>query len=80
MIRFSGTKKDRKFIGLGLTRENVDKLTAGQPIVVDGASVGVSGIDVLVLFGETPDDVIRILDKSGAIGSSTTIHHEGTVH
>lgn len=55
MVRFVFNDKEGKtHLGLGITRENVNRLTAGQPIHVKLREMGVS-IDgaVMIYFGET---------------------------
>jgi len=54
----------KKLLLLGLDRENINRLTAGKPIMVEGAGMGLA-FDVSVCFGETLDDVRAELEKSG---------------
>lgn len=54
MIRFGGRTTDGKaIIGLALGPENLRRLAAGQPIVVDGETVGALGVAVLLVYGDT---------------------------
>ncbi len=67
MIRATAkTKSGRTLLVLGIDAENVRRLTAGRPIYVDGTAHGlaVSG-DVMILYGETLDDVVRELESAG---------------
>ena len=60
MIRFGGRTEDgQRLIGLALAPENLRRLEAGQPIIVRGNEVGASGIIVVVLCGETSENVMR---------------------
>jgi hypothetical protein len=43
---------------LGLSRRNVELLTAGKPIDIDGARVGLPGIRIAIMFGETEQDML----------------------
>lgn len=77
MIRMRGTNAGRMLIGLGLSRENINRLTAGQPILVRGESVGVPSMDITIMFGETEALLAREIETAGLIGPETIIHEEG---
>lgn len=66
MIRMTVTSQDgkSKLLLLGVDRENINRLTAGQPIFVDGAAMGV-GFDVAMMFGETLADCYAEMEKCG---------------
>jgi len=53
-----------KLLLLGLDRENINRLTAGKPIFVEGAGMGLP-FDVSVAFGETLDELRGELEKGG---------------
>lgn len=55
MIRFTFTDREgRTHLGLGIARENVNRLIAGMPIDVNLADIGVTiNGGVMVYFGET---------------------------
>ena len=64
MIRFggrAGESGEKQIVGLALGRENLERLTSGQPIVIDGDSVGAPGVVVIVVYGETSEAVVREL-------------------
>lgn len=67
----------------GLTRENIKRLVAGNPIRIAGASHGggvPEGWKVLIVFGETEDALTDALMRSGAVGPETEVRampHEG---
>jgi hypothetical protein len=63
LIRAKATIHGRSAIFLGLTRENVQRLEAGDPILVDGRTVAVPEVDVVIFFGETTGDLIRTLKR-----------------
>jgi hypothetical protein len=50
---------------LGLEGENVRRLMNNQPIMFDGAEVGIPGIQFVILAGETLDDVEEDLRALG---------------
>lgn len=59
MIKFTIHGNDNKtHIGLGISRENVNRLVAGKPIRVDLAELGVT-VDggIMIYFGETERDL-----------------------
>jgi hypothetical protein len=64
MIRATGTAKGRKFLLLGVDRENINRLTAGKPIIVRAESLDLER-DVMIVFGETLQDVADQLEKAG---------------
>jgi hypothetical protein len=49
---------------LGLSGENVTRLVAGEPIVVDLAELGMSG-RVVVMYGRTEHDIVTELGEVG---------------
>ena len=62
-------------LGLGLSRENVNRLIDGKPIVVHGADVGIAGVNVVfIFFGETEAEMRRELIDLGAIDTDTIVH------
>ena len=65
MIQFTFDSEDgRRHIGLGITRENLDRLVEGKPIRVDLAMLE-DGLDIdgqiLIYFGETERELHRAL-------------------
>jgi hypothetical protein len=72
-----GTNAGRMLIGLGLSRENINRLTAGQPIIVRGETLGVPHMDITIMFGETEALLAQEIKTAGLIGPDTIIHTEG---
>jgi hypothetical protein len=61
-------------IALGLSRGNVDLLTAGKPVRVFGADVGQPEIQAIVIgFGETENEIEEEFRKAGLIGPKTAM-------
>ena len=54
----------------GLSRLNLEKLQEGKPIAFDGAEVGLNGMRVLIMFGETEEDIARELMEATACGGT----------
>jgi len=52
---------------LGLDRENVKRLQEGRPIKFDGAQVGLDGVSVGIIYGETLLHIQRDLQKAGFV-------------
>jgi hypothetical protein len=79
MIRARATSADgRPVIVLGLSDENVKRLTQGQPIRVTGESIGLSSVAAILVFhGGTEQGMEAMLREHGLIGKDTTIHREG---
>lgn len=74
MITGTGTYGEDKLLVIGLTRDNAERLLKGQPIRVDGAKVGIPGVQVLILGGETEEGIALDLAGIGAVGPHTEIH------
>lgn len=55
---------------LGLSRRNVELLQEGKPIAFDGAEVGLGGTRVLIMFGETEDEIARELAQASSGGTA----------
>jgi hypothetical protein len=50
---------------LGLTPGNVRRAEAGEPILVDCAALGVPGVRVSIVFGQTERDIVAELRATG---------------
>lgn len=79
MIRAKATGADGKHvIVLGLSAENVKRLTAGQPIRVTGASINAPEIaSILIFAGGTEQGMEAVLREHGFVTDETIIHREG---
>lgn len=72
MIKFHGTASDgSELIGIGLSRENCRRLLDGKPIHFKLADMAPSGLqlkgEVLIIGGETEQDITDQLHQSGAL-------------
>jgi hypothetical protein len=54
-----------KLLLLGITPENVRRMRAGRPVYVNGKEVGMPGVEVAVMFGETERALLEDLRKQG---------------
>lgn len=69
MIRFKAYSEDgtRAIYGLGLSRENVDRLAKGQPISLNLADQGGPDLDLVICFGDTEEALFRELQAGGLL-------------
>jgi len=68
MIKFTTDK----LIGLGLTNENIKRLTEGDPILVRGSTIGKSD-DILIFYGNDESDLLKTLGTENIIDERTKI-------
>ena len=56
MLRYSGSKGGRWFLGFGLSEANLTRLATGQPIRQTLEPLGLEGVDVFIVYGrEMPE-------------------------
>lgn len=55
---------------LGLSRMNLEKLQEGKPIAFDGDEVGIGGKRIMIMFGETENDIARELMQATTMGNA----------
>jgi len=73
MIKFKATgPTGREVIGFGLSAQNIGRLKAGLPIHIYGAEWN-TPFDVVILYGETEEQLVRMLRKGGAVDDTTAI-------
>lgn len=65
MIKFAANKGNRRILGFGLSRANIEKLTAGQPIHVWLDEMGLEKTDLFIFFGETEEQMQKDLLEAG---------------
>jgi len=79
VIKFVGSMPDgRTVVGLGLSAENIRRLQADQPIVVELRELGFAGSPHLVAIftGETEAAIVDRLRARGAIAPDARVHGE----
>jgi hypothetical protein len=54
----------------GLSEENVKRLKEGKPLLIDGSQVGIEGVDILIMHGETELHIRDELIEKGVIRES----------
>jgi hypothetical protein len=68
-----GGNDGRKLVLLGLTRENIERLTAGQPIAADLGGLGVPDIRVAIHFGEDQEALLRDIKEQLGVDIPTDL-------
>jgi hypothetical protein len=87
MIKFTGSSGDRPVIGIGLSRENLERMMSGKPLTIDLATTRIEStmvetidfnISSLILFaGETDLDLLQMLrDAEVPVDSISDLEHE----
>lgn len=63
--------RDVKIVLLGLSKVNITRLQAGQPITFAGEDVGLPGVEFLIFSGDTEASMARQLEE--LIGPATDV-------
>ena len=62
VIKFTAEDKDgKRILGLGLVEGNLKHLRNGKPIKIDGKSVGLDNLDIIIFYGKTEDSLAKQL-------------------
>ena len=80
MVKFLATRDNRMFLALGLTRENLTRMMADEPIKIDTKELGLPPGTLLIFFGETEAAIFNTLKDQGVVGPQTVIHDTPTRH
>ena len=78
MLKFASTntKTGERVYFLGLSRDNIDRLTSGQPIKVDLKDLGAqSSTPIVIAFGETEQMIYLDLKQAGVIPPEIGLSH-----
>ncbi len=70
MILARGDHGDDQFLLMGLSRENIDRLVKGEPIVIRREVHGEAIPElwkIVIMFGETENQIAAELRKSGML-------------
>ena len=79
MVIVRAGEKGKEILMIGLSDENVKRLTTDQPIIIDNAkSKGAipPGLEVVIFHGKSEQDIYRMLKKHGMIGVDTKIEFD----
>lgn len=70
----------RPVLVIGLSGENMTRLMADEPIIIDGAAVGFGDLTVALLGGRTEQDIVARLSAVGLVNAGTEVrdHRPGT--
>ena len=66
--------KAKNTIILGLSRENIIRLKAGQPIKFDMTELGVPDMTMFIFYGDTEGQIEKMFREQGLINENTIIH------
>ena len=73
MIKFTATTGDgNRLIGIGLSDGNLERLGKRQPIKIDGESIGIEGLEILIFSGKTEESMASGLAEM--ITADTVVH------
>ncbi len=73
MIKAVGATGDgQPLLVLGLSGENMTRLMAKEPIVLDLDTLGLPGVRVLIVGGRTEDDILADLRAHNLLGADPT--------
>lgn len=70
MIKAAGTFGGKPTLILGLSGENMTRLMAGEPIMLDTAALGLPEMTVVVVGGRTEDAITADLRRHGLVPPS----------
>lgn len=65
MVKFLGVNidNDNTMVCVGLSKEDVEALKGGDPIRVDLEEMGISGLDLMVISGDTNHSIAEDMFK-----------------
>lgn len=64
ILKDTGGDNAKDVIFFGLTRNNVNRLMQGEPILVDLAEIGLPSRKVVIHFGETEEAIVDEMRRS----------------
>ena len=74
MIKFRVRGENgRSLLGFGLSRVNIDRLTAGEPIHAPLEEIHLPGTDLVIFFGETEEMIGEEMRQAGLITDVTAM-------
>lgn len=80
MILARGDRGDDQFLLIGLSRENIQKLTEGKPILMSRETHGDAIPElwsIAITFGETENQIAGELQKAGMLQGAKIHKHPG---
>lgn len=57
------TMRNGRLVLLGLSELNIQKLKEGKPILVNGGDVGIPGKEIVIMYGQTEQDIAKELEQ-----------------
>lgn len=78
MVKFTAAGPDGPIIGLGISEGNVERLKAGQPILVDLKTMGFQEGSIMIFYGES--NAAMFQELKARVGPHTLIIGEENVN
>lgn len=85
MIKFTGVREGKEFVGIGLSRANCSKLLEGKPILVDLRKIGAHNTEELfIMAGESEQEMQDELARMGLLHGvpirlDSSVEHAGKI-
>lgn len=72
MIKALGiTGEGTPLVILGLSGENVTRLVASEPILINLAELGLPPLQLSIVYGKTEEDIVAKLTAAGVVDADT---------
>jgi hypothetical protein len=66
MIKFiTRGKNGQSIVGLGLSEGNVERLKKNDPMYFSLDALGIEGVDIMIVYGETEESIIADFKRHG---------------
>lgn len=70
------TQEGKQVLLFGLSEENIIHLRMKQPILVVGEEMGIPDFDIVIIWGQTEDDIIKELADNTMITDKTKVEDD----
>jgi hypothetical protein len=57
----------------GLSKLNLERLQEGKPVAFDGAEVGLNGVRIMIMYGETEIAIVHELQEATKNGKTDSV-------
>lgn len=54
----------------GLSKLNIERMQEGKPVAFDGAEVGLDGVRIMIMYGETEIAIVHELEEATKNGKA----------
>jgi len=70
MIQFSGhADGGKRYVGIGLSAENLRRLRNGDPAVIDLTPHGYPDSEIIIFYGRTEDEMEAVIKANFTVGT-----------